>query len=111
LPRLPRLLAASGCALIVLHPFPTGLLPDATAPLHTIPAPLTALRLRLAHQDWLRRGPQIVGCRTGVTVLAPPFDHAYATAMVEIHLAEALTASMLRPYRTDDDCLSDCAAT
>jgi hypothetical protein len=46
LPRLPRLLAASGCALIVLHPFPTGLLPDATAPLHTIPAPLTALRLR-----------------------------------------------------------------
>jgi recombination protein RecA len=97
LPRLPRLLAASGCALIVLHPLPTGLLSDPPALLHMLPAPITALRLRLAHQGWLQRGPQIVGCRTAVRVLTPPFDHAYATAMVEIDWAEAL---LRLTYRT-----------
>lgn len=85
--RLPRLLRESGCALIVLHPLPTGLLPDPADVGHSALAPITALRLRLAHQGWLRRGPAIVGSRTQVTLLPPPFTTPLATVAVELAFA------------------------
>lgn len=86
-PRLPRLLNESGCALVVLNPLPTGLLPDPAAPGHTALAHLTALRLRLAHRGWLRHGPAIVGSRTEIAVLPPPFAAPIATVAVELPFA------------------------
>jgi len=85
--RLPRLLQASGCALLVLHPLPTGLLPDPAHVGQAALAALTALRLRLAHRGWLRHGPVIVGSRTQVTVLEPPFAEPVASVAIKLTLA------------------------
>jgi hypothetical protein len=81
---LPRLLAGSCCAVLVLNPMPTGLLADpALAPSGSL-TPVTALRLRLAHGSWVRRGPTIVGSQTRVTVLTPPFTEPIAHTAVEL---------------------------
>jgi recombination protein RecA len=85
--RLPRLLVESGCVLIVLHPLPTGLLPDPAVASHDALAHLVSLRLHLVHQGWLRRGPSIVGCRTKVAVLTPPFATPTATLTIELPFA------------------------
>lgn len=85
---LPRLLPATGCALLVLNPLPTGLLPDpAAAPAATLAA-AAALRLRLAPAGWLRRGPEIVGVRTRAALLEPPFDTPRATLELELPFAQ-----------------------
>ncbi|NTU83741.1 MAG: hypothetical protein HGA45_30940 [Chloroflexales bacterium] len=84
---LRRLLQPTGCALLVLNPLPTGLLPDpAVAPAATLAA-LAALRLRLAPTGWLRRGPAIAGVRTRVSVLTPPFADPRATVVLDLPLA------------------------
>jgi recombination protein RecA len=85
--RLPRLLRDSGCAVIILHPLPTGLLPDPADVGHGALAPTTALRLRLAHRGWLRHGPAIVGSRTQITLLLPPFTEPFASLEVELRFA------------------------
>ncbi len=85
--RLPRLLRESGCALIVLHPLPTGLLADPADVGHGALASITALRLRLAQEGWLRRGPAIIGSRTRVAVQLPPFSDAAATLSIELAFA------------------------
>lgn len=85
--RLPRLLRASGCALVVLHPLPTGLLPDPADVGHAALSQVTALRLRLAHRGWVRHGPVIVGSRTQVTVLEPPFVEPLASVAIELTFA------------------------
>jgi hypothetical protein len=83
--RLPRLLAGSGCALLALNPLPTGLLPDPDlAPLATL-APVAALRLRLTHAGWLRRGPAIAGARARADILRPPFAAPWASVGVELY--------------------------
>ncbi|MCX7790383.1 MAG: DNA recombination/repair protein RecA [Chloroflexaceae bacterium] len=87
LPRLPRLLAASGCALVVTEPLPTGLFTDASPPPRAPLAPLTSLRLTLALQGWVWHGPRIVGSRTRVTVLAPPFATPLATVTLHLPIA------------------------
>lgn len=84
---LPRLLPATDCALLVLNPLPTGLLPDPAAAPSTTLAPVAALRLRLAPTGWLRRGPDIVGVRSRVAVLRPPFDVPWATLELELPFA------------------------
>ncbi len=84
---LPRLLAGSGCMMLVLNPVPTGLLADpALAPSGSL-TPVTALRLRLAHSSWVRRGPSIIGSQTRVTVLAPPFSEPTAHTTIELTFA------------------------
>ncbi|MDW8391477.1 MAG: hypothetical protein RMK84_15235 [Oscillochloridaceae bacterium] len=87
LPRLPRLLAASGCALVVTEPAPTGLLSEPPPPPRALLVPLTSLRLTLALQSWVWHGPRIVGSRTRVTVLAPPFATPLATVTVDLPIA------------------------
>jgi hypothetical protein len=85
--RLPRLLRGSGCVLLVLHPLPTGLLPDPADAGRGALAPLTALRLRLLHRGWLRHGPAITGSRTQIVVQLPPFVETSAAVLVELPFA------------------------
>lgn len=87
LPRLETLLTASGTVLLVLHPLPTGLLPDPATPSHQLLAPITALQFTLAHQGWVRRGPHISGSRTRITITTPPFDHPHAQVLLDLPIA------------------------
>jgi len=88
LSRLPRLLAESGCALLVLNPLQSGFLPDpAAAPAINL-TPLAALRLRLTPAGWLRRGPAIIGCVARVTISTPPFATPLTTLTCEMLFAQ-----------------------
>jgi len=86
---LPRRLADSSCVLIVLNPLPTGLLPDPAVAPHATLAPVMVLRLRLTHTGWLRRGPAIIGARTRIAVLQPPFGEPLTQVVVELTFAHA----------------------
>ncbi len=87
--RLPRLLAAADCVLLVLNPRPSGLLPDPPqAPLATL-APVAALRLQLANTGWLRHGPAIIGCTARVEVCVPPRAEPAAVVQLELPFAGA----------------------
>lgn len=84
---LQRLLPPTSCVLLVLNPLPTGLLPDPVAAPAATLAAIAALRLRLAPAGWLRRGQGIVGVRTRVSVLTPPFVGPRATVALDLPLA------------------------
>lgn len=84
---LPRLLPTTSCALLVLNPLPTGLLPDPAAAPTTTLASIAALRVRLAPAGWLRHGPDIVGVRSHVTVFDPPFDAPRTTLDLDLSFA------------------------
>lgn len=85
--RLPRLLEGSGCAVIVLSPLPSGLLPEpARASGHAL-GRVAALRLRLEHAGWLRRGPAIVGCQVEVGIQTAPFADPLARVTLALGFA------------------------
>lgn len=81
--RLPRLLAASPTALLLLHRLPTGPLP--TTPLPSIGlAALAPLRLTFRRLRWIETGGAITGCVSRVTIGRRPFSDTQTAVDVSL---------------------------